>query len=110
VTPDERLHRLVARSRGFLYAVTVMGVTGERAQLSETAGQLADRIKAITDLPVLLGFGVSTPEQAVQLSEHADGVVVASALMRMVLDGAPVAEVGALAAAMRAALDAAHHP
>ena len=105
VTPDDRLSRICARSRGFVYAVGLMGVTGERAAVADSAGALARRIKAVTDTPVLIGFGISTPAHAVAASESADGVVVASALMRRYLDGASPDELGEQVAAMRLALD-----
>ena len=66
---------------------------------------LAKRLKAVTDKPVVMGFGISTPEQAVAVAADADGVVVASALMRILLDGGGVSQVGDLVAAMRTALD-----
>ncbi len=104
-SPDDRLARICQRSRGFVYGVTVMGVTGARAGLAATASVLGDRLKAATDLPVLMGFGVSTPAQAMTLAQHADGVVIASALMRRFLDGGEPADVAALVAEVRAALD-----
>lgn len=107
VTPDDRMAQLVRRSRGFIYGVGLMGVTGERARVAESAALIAKRLKAATDLPVLVGFGISTPAQAVELCNHADGVVVASALMRRLLEGTPVTEVAADVAKLRAALDAA---
>jgi tryptophan synthase alpha chain len=106
VTPDDRLAELCRRSMGFVYGVNLMGVTGERAALAESAGVLAKRLKAVTDKPVVMGFGVSTPEQAVAAAARSDGVVVASALMRMLLDGKGPAAVGDAVAALRAALDA----
>ena len=60
-TPDERLERIVARSRGFVYAVGLLGVTGERDALAASATVIARRLKAVTDLPVLVGVGISTP-------------------------------------------------
>ncbi len=105
VTPDARLATLCQRSRGFVYGVNIMGVTGERTSLADSAGVLAQRLKAATDKPVIMGFGVSTPEQAVAVASQADGVVVASALMRLLLDGRGVAAVGKAVAALRAALD-----
>ncbi len=87
VTPDDRLAELCRRSRGFVYGVNLMGVTGERTALAQSARRLGERLKAATDKPVLMGFGVSTPEQAVQAASCADGVIVASALMRILLDG-----------------------
>ena len=114
VTPDERLAEICRRSAGFVYGVNVMGVTGERATVSGSAGALARRLKAVGDrhpapgrsgrLPVVMGFGVAKPAQAAAIAAEADGVVVASALMRRVLDGATPAEVGKAVAELRAAL------
>ena len=106
VTPDERLVRICARSRGFIYGVGLMGVTGERTQVAESALTLAKRLKAVTDKPVLVGFGVTTPDQARQVASEADGVIVASALMRGLLAGATPEQLGEQVAALRAALDA----
>jgi len=106
VTPDDRLAELCRRSQGFIYGVNVMGVTGERTSLSSSAGLLAGRLKAITDLPVIMGFGVSGPEQAAVIAEVADGVVVASALMRAMLAGEDPDQIGERVAALRKALDA----
>jgi tryptophan synthase alpha chain len=105
VTPDDRLAVICEHSHGFVYGVNLMGVTGERASLSASSSVLAKRMKAATDKPVIMGFGIAGPSQAVAAAEHADGVVVASALMRAVLDGAPPNQVGELVAAIRAALD-----
>lgn len=105
VTPDDRLKKLCDRSRGFVYGVSVMGVTGERDAISTSASVLAKRLKAVTDRPVLIGFGVSTPRHAVELSADADGVITASVLMRCLLDGGSPEDVGALVADMRTALD-----
>lgn len=87
-TPDSTLARICARSRGWIYGVALMGVTGERSTLASTAGVLGRRLKAATDKPVLLGVGVSTPEQAAEAAADADGVIVGSALVRRLLEGA----------------------
>ncbi len=105
VTPDERLARICERSRGFVYGVNLMGVTGERAAVSSSAGVLAKRLKEVTDKPVIMGFGVSGPEQAVAAARDSDGVVVASALMRLLLDGGGPEAVADGVAALRQALD-----
>ena len=105
VTPDERLAVLCQRSHGFVYGVNLMGVTGERNSLATSSSVLAKRLKLLTDKPVIMGFGISGPEQAVAAAEHADGVVVASALMRAALDGALPNEVADRVGAIRAALD-----
>jgi len=81
-SPDQRLRGVAAASRGFVYAVSRTGITGERVSLSDEAGPLVGRIKALTTEPVALGFGISTPEQFRAAAEVADGVVVGSALVR----------------------------
>lgn len=104
--PDERLPRVVARSRGFVYAVGLLGVTGERDALASSSLVIAKRLKAITDKPVLVGVGISNAKQAVEICAEADGVVIGSALMRRVLEGVGAAGAGAFIAEIRAALDA----
>ena len=106
VTPDDRLATICERSRGFVYGVNLMGVTGERSTLAGSASVLARRLKALTDKPVVMGFGISTPSQAVEAAAESDGVVVASALMRLMIDGKGPAAVGDAVAEFRAALDA----
>ncbi len=106
ISSDERLARLVQRSRGFVYGVNVLGVTGERAELGEWSSALAGRLKAVTDLPVVMGFGISGPETAVTASRAADGVVIASAIMRILLDGGSAVDAGDFVADVRRALDA----
>jgi tryptophan synthase alpha chain len=105
VTPDDRVAEICERSRGFVYGVNLMGVTGERDTLARSATILAKRLKATTDKPVVMGFGISTPDQAAAAAAEADGVVVASALMRLLLDGAGPAAVGDAVSALRTALD-----
>ena len=105
VTPDDRLAELCRRSRGFVYGVNLMGVTGERSAVAASAGVLAGRLKSVTELPVIMGFGVSGPAQAAAIAEVADGVVVASALMRAMLAGEHPEQIGERVAALRAALD-----
>jgi tryptophan synthase alpha chain len=103
-TPDDRLKAICERSRGFVYGVSLLGVTGERRALPAHAAQMGKRCKAVTDRPVLLGVGISTPEQAAQAAAHADGVIVGSALVRRLLDGGGPAEAAAFVGALRAAL------
>lgn len=105
ISSDERLARLVARSRGFVYGVNVLGVTGERADLGDWSAKLATRLKAVTDLPVVMGFGISSPETAAIASAASDGVVVASAIMRIILDGGTAVEAGAFVSSLRETLD-----
>jgi len=104
-TPDDRLARICRRSRGFLYAVGLLGVTGERRELAASAVQIAARCKQATDLPVLVGVGVSTADQARAVCDVADGVVVGSALVRRLLDGAGPQGAGELVAEIRNGID-----
>lgn len=103
--PDERLPRIAARSRGFLYTVGLLGVTGEREALASTALDLATRVKPLTDLPVLIGVGVSNARQAAEAVEVADGVVQGASVVRRLMDGGADA-VGEYVAEVRSAIDA----
>ncbi|HEY4609179.1 MAG TPA: tryptophan synthase subunit alpha [Ilumatobacteraceae bacterium] len=104
-SPDSRLPLIAARARGFLYSVGLLGVTGERDQLATTAASLAGRLKAITDVPVLIGVGVSNAEQARQAVLVADGVVMGASVVRRMLDGGADA-CGDYIAEVRTAIDA----
>ena len=111
VTSDERLTTItqqVERTGGFVYVVSTMGTTGARNSVDDAAGVLARRVKAVTDAPAIVGFGVSNAETAVAAARESDGVIVASALMRMVLDGATVDEAREFVAELRTALDDAY--
>lgn len=83
-TPMQRVHRLARASRGFLYAVSLTGVTGPRRSLPPQVTEFLDRVRRASPRPVAVGFGISTPEQARTLSRHADGVIVGSALIRAI--------------------------
>lgn len=83
-TTDERLSRLRDARGGFVYCVSLTGVTGVRRNLPPGLSSLVARVKAHTDLPVAVGFGISTPEQAAQVAAAADAVIVGSALVREV--------------------------
>ncbi|GIH61886.1 tryptophan synthase subunit alpha [Microbispora siamensis] len=92
-TTDERLRELTAAGTGFVYASALMGVTGVRDAVSTAAGSLVRRIRAVTELPVCVGIGISDAAQAGRVARFADGVIVASALVKAVLD-APDAAAG----------------
>ncbi len=83
---DARVALTAAASRGFVYATAVMGVTGARESSSDLAAPLVARTKAVTDLPVAVGLGVSNGDQAAEVARHADGVIVGSAFVRCLLD------------------------
>jgi len=103
---DDRLAAVMGRARGFVYAVGLLGVTGEREELASSALEIARRCKDLTDRPVLVGVGISTPEQAVQVCEVADGVVVGSAVVRRMLETGSPDAVAELIGSFRSALDA----
>jgi tryptophan synthase alpha chain len=105
-TPERRLALIGARARGFLYTVSLTGTTGERAALADTFGELVRRVRAHTAVPVALGFGISTPEQATAAAAAgADGVIVGSRLVRAAAESEdPVAAVRDLVSAFAAAL------
>jgi len=83
-TPDERMEVIARRARGFIYLVSVTGVTGERAALSDGLGALVARVRAHTSAPVCVGFGIGSPEQAAQVGALADGVIVGSACVKAI--------------------------
>jgi tryptophan synthase alpha chain len=83
---DERIAMTTAACRGFVYATAVMGVTGARTSTSDLAGPLVERTRAVTDLPVAVGVGVSNGGQAAEVASYADGVIVGSAFVRCLLD------------------------
>jgi len=85
---DARMHKVVAETSGFLYAASLMGVTGARPQVSDAAPELVRRARTLTDLPIAVGLGVSTGEQARGVAAYADGVIVGSAFVRRILQAA----------------------
>jgi tryptophan synthase alpha chain len=103
---DQRIAATAAACRGFLYATAVMGVTGARTSVGDAARVLVERVRAVApDVPVCVGLGVSTGDQAAQVAGFADGVIVGSALVRCLLDSPDaggLAAVRALAAELAA--------
>ena len=85
----ERLAATIRASRGFVYAASTMGVTGARDAVSVAAPELVRRVKAVSDIPVGVGLGVRSREQAAQIGAYADGVIVGSALVSALSDGLP---------------------
>jgi tryptophan synthase alpha chain len=83
-TSDERLAHIAKQARGFIYAVSRAGVTGARDQMTRDAEALVKRVRAVSDLPVAVGFGISTPEQVHQVWRFADAAVVGSAIVRQI--------------------------
>lgn len=105
-TTDERFARIGARARGFLYTVSVVGTTGERSALSERFAEIVARAKGCTEVPVALGFGISTPEHARQAAgAGADGVIVGTRLVRAAAEARdPASAVGEVVAELAGAL------
>jgi tryptophan synthase alpha chain len=83
-TPPDRMEMIARSARGFIYLVSVTGVTGERTSISEGLGDLIARVREHTSAPVCVGFGISTPEQAAQVGALADGVIVGSACVKTI--------------------------
>jgi len=104
-SPPDRVERICARARGFVYAVARMGVTGERGDVGSDVAKVVERIRSCTDMPVCVGVGVSNPAQAAEVCEVADGVVVGSALVRRLLEGEGPDGAAAFVGSLREAID-----
>lgn len=101
----DRVRRIAETATGFVYAVSTLGVTGARDSLSERAAPVVERCREVTDLPVLVGIGITTPEHAVEAASVSDGVVVGTAVVARVMEeGAEAA--AAFVKDIRDALDA----
>ena len=96
-TPEDRIELIVKRATGFIYYVSREGVTGMQSSLAENIGEMTAKIRAHTDLPIAVGFGISTPEQAQAVARCADAIVVGSAIVNQIAnagaDGEVVAKV-----------------
>lgn len=91
-TSSERIARIVNGASGFIYCVSSLGVTGERASFHESVDAFIESVRQATDLPVAVGFGISTPEQVARFARICDGVVVGSAIVRKVEEVIPLLE------------------
>ena len=92
-TDDARLPRVLQNTSGFVYYVSITGITGAAAAQGADVGPEVARIKSQTDLPVIVGFGIKTPEKSAEIAKVADGAVVGSAIVEQIGNGVPVAEV-----------------
>ncbi|HWX20291.1 MAG TPA: tryptophan synthase subunit alpha [Candidatus Binatia bacterium] len=85
-TPDDRIEFIVKRGRGFIYYVSREGVTGMQQKVSDTIAQMTAKIRAHTGLPIAVGFGISTPEQAKTVAQNAEAIVVGSAIVNQIAE------------------------
>jgi len=103
-SPSERIRAAAERTDGWLYLVSVTGTTGAREATSSQLADLVERARAVTDVPLLAGFGISTPEQAAEAARLADGIVVGSRALQVVDEGG-AAGLRDYVASLRAAID-----
>jgi tryptophan synthase alpha chain len=85
-TSGERIETIAKASDGFLYCVSSLGVTGTRQNLGNHAKEMIDRVRSVSDIPCAVGFGVSTPEAAAMTASYADGVIIGSAIVKIVVE------------------------
>ena len=105
-SPDERMEAIARNAKGFIYLVSVTGVTGERREISNNLGDLIARVRSHTSAPVCVGFGIGTPEQAREVGKMADGVIVGTACVRTIGSSQkPIETAKQFAAEFRSALD-----
>ncbi len=105
-SPNERMESIARNAKGFIYLVSVTGVTGARTAISDGLGDLIQRVRDHTSVPVCVGFGIGTPEQAKQVGQLADGVIVGSACVKTIGESEhPVETARKFAREFRAALD-----
>ena len=82
-TSADRIAMIAKEAKGFIYVVSSLGVTGVRSEITTDIGALTEQIRAVTDVPCAVGFGISTPEQAVKMAKVSDGAIVGSAIVRL---------------------------
>ena len=83
-TSQERIQKIANDAQGFIYLVSSLGVTGMRSEIKTDLESIIEDIRTVTDIPIAVGFGINTPEQASKISQHADGVIVGSAIVKII--------------------------
>lgn len=83
-TSDDRIAKIAKNAEGFLYVVSSLGVTGVRSEIKTDIGEIVKSAKAVSDIPCAVGFGISTPEQAEKMCAQADGIIIGSAIVRII--------------------------
>lgn len=82
-TSHDRIKTIASEAEGFIYCVSSMGVTGVRKEITTNVGEMTSLVKGVTDVPTAIGFGISTPQQAKEMAQYADGVIVGSAIVKI---------------------------
>ena len=85
-TSDERIERVATGARGFLYLVSSLGVTGMRSEITTDIPAIVEKIREVTDIPVAVGFGIGSPQQAHAMAHASDGAIVGSAIVRLIAE------------------------
>ena len=85
-TSHARIQTIAKDAEGFVYCVSSLGVTGARAEITTDVGEMVSRIREVTNVPAAIGFGISTPEQAKEMAQKADGVIVGSAIVKLIAE------------------------
>lgn len=85
-TSNERIRTIAKEAEGFIYVVSSLGVTGVREKITTDVGKMVRLVKEVKDIPCAIGFGISTPEQAREMAQHADGVIVGSAIVKIIAE------------------------
>lgn len=85
-TSDERIAKIAKEAEGFLYVVSSLGVTGMRSEITTDIKSMIEKVKAVTSVPAFIGFGINTPEQAKEYYSYADGVIVGSAIVKIIAE------------------------
>ena len=85
-TSQERVYKIAKASRGFLYIVSSLGVTGVRESINTDLSKIVEASRSVSDIPCAVGFGISTPEQAEEICRYADGVIIGSAIVRIIAE------------------------
>ena len=83
-TSEDRIAMIAKEAKGFVYCVSSLGVTGTRSAITTDIGAMVGSVKAVTDVPAAVGFGISTPQQAKEIAQKADGIIIGSAIVRII--------------------------
>ncbi len=107
-TSDDRTVMIAEQAKGFVYCVSSLGVTGTRADISDSISGIVEQVKRTSSVPAAVGFGISTPEQAAHIAQYADGIIIGSAIVKLIAKHGEQSEtaVGEFCSGIRRALSA----